>query len=81
MISIKICTKNINNQIFLVINDTLFIPLSEIDFINLNANHLVKIKNSLSIHTKDEHNWIFINYHADIIREFLINNKIKVNFK
>lgn len=81
MINIKIQIKNINNQDHLFIEGALNVSLKDIDFIELNA-HEMHLKNAVCIHTKsDDHNWLFMNQHADALREFIVNSDFKIKFK
>lgn len=77
MLSLKISIKHIGAEEVIVINDNLIINICDIDFIEMYANTILKIQNSVCIHTKDDHNWIFINENANSFREFLLNANLK----
>ena len=82
MLSLKIRIKNIGKEEVIIINDNLIINISDIDFVEMHAKTILKIQNSVCIYTKDDHNWIFINENANIIREFLLNSNLKnIKFK
>lgn len=78
MIPLKICIKDKQN---LFIEGSLNVPLTNIDYIDLNAKSDIKLQNAVCIHTKDDHNWLFVNQHADIIRKFLVDNKLNIKIR